>query len=98
MENMREKRDKSPELLFPLVEMCEKSEVSELSPVRGWHFPKTGTSFCTSDAMANVPSSQPAPSSVALGWPRAGVRWCVFPKLSKLLIQEDAWACPCSMV
>ena len=42
----RTKRIKSPHLLFAFVEMRELSRLSRLSPVRGWHFPKTGRSFC----------------------------------------------------
>jgi hypothetical protein len=37
----------------------------------------------------------PASVSFGLGWPWAGVRWVVFPELSKLLHQEDALGAPC---
>jgi hypothetical protein len=39
-----------------------------------------------------------APFLSSLGWPRAGIRWCGFSKLSKMLIQEHALSAPCSMV
>jgi hypothetical protein len=56
-EIVRHKRHKSLGSLSAPVEMCEESEVSELSPVRVWHFPKTGRSSCLRGAaMPNVPS------------------------------------------
>jgi hypothetical protein len=40
------------------------------------------------------PVCHPAPVSSGVGWPRAG-GGVVFPKLSKLLNQEDALSAPC---
>jgi hypothetical protein len=41
------------------------------------------------------PICRPASVSSGWTWPRAAVRWVVFPKLSKLLSQESALGAPC---
>ena len=79
-----------PELLSALVEKCEESEVSELSPVWTRH---NWTILLSTSVLANVPSFIQRHVS-----PYPGSRRCDVFQLSKPLNQENALSAPCSWV
>ncbi len=93
----RTKRIKSPHLLFAFVEKCEKSEVSELSPVWGQHSLKTGRSFCLRAKYWRTSRRVIGTLLILPGMASGGHPVVRFFQIVKMLIQEHALSAPCFM-